>query len=71
MSSLKKGTVILNANVGFLAIGTFNSSGTVQVVSYLSTLASTGSIITGLLLLRKNKNKDKITARTAVSGSIS
>jgi len=63
-----KGTVILNANVGFLAIGAFNSSAPASVLSYMSTLASIGSIITGLLLFRQNQTKDKNTADAAVSG---
>jgi len=51
-SFLVQGTVILTVNAGFLATETFNSSGAVQVCSYMSTILSIGSIITGLLLLR-------------------
>jgi hypothetical protein len=62
-----QGTVILNGNVGFLAIGTFNASGAASIASYLSTIASCGSIIIGLLLFRHNKTKNRNTADAAVS----
>jgi hypothetical protein len=70
-SFLLQGTVLLNANISFLEVGTFHSSGAVQVASYMSTLASIGSIISGLLLLRQTKTSDKNTAVATVSGSIS
>ncbi|KAF7364983.1 hypothetical protein MVEN_00369200 [Mycena venus] len=56
-------TFILNANVGFLAIQSVDNlppSGhhsTVQILSYLSIVASIGSIMLGLLLVRQNRTK--------------
>jgi hypothetical protein len=54
--------VILNANVGFLAINNIGGSGNVrsyaEIASYLSMLASIGSTIIGLLLIRQNMTKD-------------
>ncbi|KAJ7288070.1 hypothetical protein C8J57DRAFT_1706583 [Mycena rebaudengoi] len=56
-------TVVLNANVGFLSIQSVDQgNGQIhhppfQIASYLSTLASTGSIILGLLLVRQNRTK--------------
>ncbi|KAG1748263.1 uncharacterized protein EDB91DRAFT_1112981 [Suillus paluster] len=46
-------TVLLNANVGFLAINTVDMSGRspTQVASYMSLVASLGSMIIGLLLV--------------------
>ncbi|KAF4619588.1 hypothetical protein D9613_004778 [Agrocybe pediades] len=58
------GTVVLNANVAFLAIQSVdnNNSGDphrlpAQVLSYLSIVASVGSILLGLLLGREHKIK--------------
>lgn len=48
--------MILNANVAFLAIqyvGTDSRAGFPQILSYISTIASVGSIVVGLLLLRQ------------------
>ncbi|KAF9010167.1 hypothetical protein BDQ17DRAFT_1004423 [Cyathus striatus] len=63
-------TVLLNANVAFLAIQTidqadhpYRSPG--QVSSYLSTIASIGSIILSLLLVRLNRTKEKESAQEA------
>ncbi|KAH6905511.1 hypothetical protein BKA70DRAFT_1564806 [Coprinopsis sp. MPI-PUGE-AT-0042] len=60
-------TVLLNANVAFLAIqsidtqeGSYRSP--VQVASYLSIVASIGSIIIGLLLIRQNRTRAHGTA---------
>ncbi|KAH6917975.1 hypothetical protein BKA70DRAFT_1175313 [Coprinopsis sp. MPI-PUGE-AT-0042] len=57
-------TVLLNANVAFLAIqsidtqeGSYRSP--VQVASYLSVVASIGSIVIGLLLVRQNRTRGK------------
>ena len=53
--------MLLNGNVGFLAIQSVdNSNGHssgAQIASYLSIAASVGSILLGLLLLRQTKNK--------------
>ncbi|KAF8997287.1 hypothetical protein BDQ17DRAFT_1429153 [Cyathus striatus] len=63
-------TVLLNANVAFLAIQTidqadhpYRSPG--QVSSYLSTIASIGSIILSLLLVRLHRTKEKESAQEA------
>ncbi|KAH6917967.1 hypothetical protein BKA70DRAFT_1415993 [Coprinopsis sp. MPI-PUGE-AT-0042] len=60
-------TVLLNANVAFIAIqsidtqeGSYRSP--VQVASYLSIVASIGSIIIGLLLVRQNRTRAHGTA---------
>ncbi|KAH8829358.1 hypothetical protein DL96DRAFT_1708500 [Flagelloscypha sp. PMI_526] len=55
-------TVLLNANVGFLTIdsiqaGDHNDRTPAQLVSYLSTIVSIGSIIIGLLLIRMNRDR--------------
>jgi hypothetical protein len=64
--------VILNANVGFLqAIGNGDPGSATQIASFLSTVASVGSIIIGLLLYRQNKTKDRESAVCAVSLLIS
>ncbi|KAF9530152.1 hypothetical protein CPB83DRAFT_851060 [Crepidotus variabilis] len=61
------GTVMLNANMGFLAIGTVDGNrekyrSPSQIASYLSIVASIGSILLALLLLRQNRTKIKETA---------
>ncbi|KAG2119383.1 hypothetical protein DEU56DRAFT_124637 [Suillus clintonianus] len=50
-------TVLLNANVGFLAINSVDVSGRspTQVASYMSLVASMGSMILGLLLVSHNR----------------
>ncbi|KAJ7921495.1 hypothetical protein B0H13DRAFT_2655993 [Mycena leptocephala] len=57
-------TVVLNANVTFLAIQSVDNNGaqspnrsSAQISSYLSTLMSIGSIIIGLLLMKQNRAK--------------
>ncbi|KAK0449708.1 uncharacterized protein EV420DRAFT_760800 [Desarmillaria tabescens] len=56
-------TVLLNANVAFLAIQSVDESSEnagrspAQISSYVSIIASIGSIILGLLLIRKNRSK--------------
>ncbi|KAK0495915.1 hypothetical protein EDD18DRAFT_1353543 [Armillaria luteobubalina] len=56
-------TVLLNANVAFLAIQSVDESSDkagrspAQISSYISIIASIGSIILGLLLVRKNRSK--------------
>ncbi|KAK7026848.1 hypothetical protein VNI00_015390 [Paramarasmius palmivorus] len=65
------GTVVLNANVAFLAIQSVDedtpspNKSPAQIASYLSVMASIGSIIIGLMLTRKNKANSK----EAVEGS--
>ena len=64
-------TVLLNANVAFLAIPSVdNGNGNVtaaQISSYLSIVTSVGSILLGLLLIRQHRVKSKETAEEAVS----
>ncbi|KAJ6621366.1 hypothetical protein B0H10DRAFT_2215293 [Mycena sp. CBHHK59/15] len=67
-------TVVLNANVAFLAIQSVDQGGTsvtnrspTQISSYLSILTSIGSIIIGLLLVKQNRNRDRETAQSAAS----
>jgi len=52
-------TVVLNANVAFLSIQSVDNNGDsrspTQLASYFSILASIGSIILGLLLVRQNR----------------
>jgi len=60
-------TVLLNANVAFLAIPSVDPSSNndthtysrtpSQIASYLSVIAAVGSIITGLLLIRQHRTK--------------
>lgn len=69
--SLLQGTVLLNANMGFLAIGIVDQNRLVfrsaaQISSYLSIVASIGSILLALLLLRQNNTKLKETANDVV-----
>ncbi|KAJ7664314.1 hypothetical protein B0H17DRAFT_301858 [Mycena rosella] len=65
-------TVMLNANVAFLSIQSVDQGGfslpdrtPAQISSYLSTLMSIGSVIIGLLLLKQNRNPDRVTAEDA------
>ncbi|KAH9899337.1 hypothetical protein C8Q73DRAFT_638403 [Cubamyces lactineus] len=62
-------TVLLNANVAFLAIPSVdNGSGKLtapQISSYLSIITSVGSILLGLLLIRQHRVKSKDTAEEA------
>ncbi|KAJ8095936.1 hypothetical protein PM082_015157 [Marasmius tenuissimus] len=59
------GTVLLNANVAFLAIQSVDEAtmnphrSPAQVLSFLSVVSSIGSVIIGLMLTRKNKVKHK------------
>jgi len=81
-------TVMLTANVGFLAIpgvvlsnlsgstittanGVFIFTSYSQIASSLSVEASIGSIVTGLLLARHNRTKQKEDPAGAVSGQSS
>jgi hypothetical protein len=69
----QQATVMLNANVAFLAIQSVDVDGPrrspAQISSYLSVIANIGSIILGLLLMRQNRTKSKETADEAVSYS--
>ena len=57
-------TVLLNANVAFLAIPSVDTGPYVrdasQIVSYISVIASIGSVITGLLLIRQHRSKKEV-----------
>ncbi|KAJ7142818.1 hypothetical protein C8R44DRAFT_761229 [Mycena epipterygia] len=52
------GTLLLNINVGFLAIPMSGSSGAAQLASYVSICFGLGTIILGLILLRFYPNAD-------------
>ncbi|KAK0237922.1 hypothetical protein EDD85DRAFT_832343 [Armillaria nabsnona] len=64
-------TVLLNANVAFLAIQSVDESSDnpgrspAQISSYISIIASIGSIILGLLLIRKNRSKARDSSQEA------
>ncbi|PBL04175.1 hypothetical protein ARMGADRAFT_979630 [Armillaria gallica] len=59
-------TVLLNANIAFLAIQSIDDSSVdkgrspAQIASYVSTIMSVGSIILGLLLLQKYRHKNRV-----------
>ncbi|KAJ7892760.1 hypothetical protein B0H14DRAFT_956776 [Mycena olivaceomarginata] len=61
-------TVVLNANVAFLAIQSVDNSGSTvyrspqQISSYLSMLTSIGSIFVGLLLVKHYRDRDRFSA---------
>ena len=62
---------MLNANVAFLATQSIDDSvspyrSPTQVASYLSIIASIGSIILGLLLVQQNRSKEEGTSDDAV-----
>ncbi|KAJ7741403.1 hypothetical protein DFH07DRAFT_964959 [Mycena maculata] len=66
------GTVVLNANVAFLSIQSVDQNGQsapnrspAQISSYLSMLTSIGAVIIGLLLVKQNRNRDRVTAPVA------
>ncbi|KAK0452419.1 hypothetical protein EV421DRAFT_1768788 [Armillaria borealis] len=64
-------TVLLNANVAFIAIQSVDDSSDhpgrspAQISSYISIIASIGSIILGLLLIRKNRSKARDSSQEA------
>jgi hypothetical protein len=62
--------VLLNANVAFLSIQSVDSGDRsrtpAQLASYLSTVASIGSIVIGLLLLRQHRTKPHDAAQDVV-----
>ncbi|KAL0573615.1 hypothetical protein V5O48_008345 [Marasmius crinis-equi] len=65
------GTVLLNANVAFLAIQSVDEAtaephrSPAQILSFLSVVSSIGSVIIGLMLTRKNKVNHKEGAQDA------
>ena len=63
-------TVLLNANVAFLAIPSVDTGdghvSAAQISSYLSIVTSVGCILVGLLLIRQHRVKSKETAEEAV-----
>ncbi|KAF7360384.1 hypothetical protein MVEN_00768200 [Mycena venus] len=67
-------TMLLNANVGFLAIQSVDNNGEahymrspMQISSYLSMLTSIGSIIIGLLLTKQTRDRDRAPASEAAT----
>ncbi|KIY47429.1 hypothetical protein FISHEDRAFT_74728 [Fistulina hepatica ATCC 64428] len=63
-------TVLLNANVAFLAIQSVDNGDNghrswIQIASYISVVTSVGSIIIGLMLMRMNRMKSRDTATMA------
>ncbi|KAJ7892383.1 hypothetical protein B0H13DRAFT_1886822 [Mycena leptocephala] len=62
-SPTMKATVLLNANVAFLALPTVNDGVKIsmrsagQIASYISVVASLGSVIVGLTLLHQNRKR--------------
>ena len=71
IASRHQATVLLNANVAFLAIpsvdpGSNNNRTAAQIVSYISIVTSTGSIIIALLLIRQYRVKPRETVEEAV-----
>ncbi len=69
-----KATVVLNANVAFLAIQSVDTDSPSrrpeQIASYISVIASIGSIIIGLLLIKMSKTRLQDTAPYAVSNTL-
>jgi len=57
-----QGTILLNANVAFLAIQSVDvnspTHSSAQIASYSSTIASIGSIAIGLLLIRRVRSRE-------------
>ena len=69
---LSQATVLLNANVGFLAINTIDQGGrsVIQMASYMSLMTSLGSIVLGLVFVsRERTSTGRSTASEAVSDS--
>ncbi|OJA21586.1 hypothetical protein AZE42_04111 [Rhizopogon vesiculosus] len=64
-------TVLLNANVGFLAITTVDKGGRsfVQLASYMSLVTSLGSIVLGLVFVSRDRTSGENTASETVSNS--
>jgi cytochrome bd-type quinol oxidase subunit 2 len=66
---LSQATVLLNANVGFLAINTVDKGGrnAIQMASYMSLVTSLGSIVLGLFFVSHDRTSGTNTATEAVS----
>jgi hypothetical protein len=66
---LNQATVLLNANVGFLAINSVDKGGrsAVQMASYMSLVTSLGSIVLGLFFVSQDRTSGQSTAKEAVS----
>ncbi|KAJ6595611.1 hypothetical protein DFH09DRAFT_1410240 [Mycena vulgaris] len=71
-SRFMQSTVVLNANVAFLSIQSVDQNGfaslertPAQISSYLSILTSIGAIIIELLLVKQNRDRDRLTASDA------
>ena len=56
-------TVILNANVAFLALG---GNTLARSLSFISTVTSVGVVVIGLMLVRQSQRKDQDSAEKAV-----
>ncbi|OJA21581.1 hypothetical protein AZE42_04114, partial [Rhizopogon vesiculosus] len=61
---MSQATVLLNANVGFLAINTVDKGGRsfVQLASYMSLVTSLGSIVLGLVFVSRDRTTGENTA---------
>jgi len=71
LTVLFQSTMLLNANIAFLAIPNISTSGQTalspaQICSALSIIASIGSIIISLMLIRSNHSKVEMEAIQAV-----
>lgn len=65
--------MLLNANVGFLAIQSVDDGGGValrQIASYMSLVASFASIVLGLVFVGHNRTETRNTAFEAVSSRV-
>ncbi|KAF7361071.1 hypothetical protein MSAN_01138000 [Mycena sanguinolenta] len=72
--SIINAAVVLNANVAFLSIQSVDQGGNIastrspaQIASYVSTLTSIASIIIGLLLTSRHRNRDRDSAADAAT----
>ncbi|KAK0193419.1 hypothetical protein F5146DRAFT_925315 [Armillaria mellea] len=69
-------TVLLNANIAFLAIQSIDNFSAdkgrspAQIASYISTIVSVGSICLGLLLLQRYRHKSRVYTTLQVSMSL-
>ena len=71
LTHLVQATVLLNANVAFLAIPSVDTGENIsrtpqQIISYISVMTGAGSILIGLLLQRQYRVKPKDTVDEAV-----
>ena len=70
----QQATVLLGANVGFLAIGTVDNGNGVslrQITSYLSLMASFASIMLGLVFVRHNRTESRNSVFATVRSHLS